>query len=250
MKRFWLLFFCVPLLFSCRSLNPSIMFQTDNNYPYAKPDTSLKTQSEYKLSPFDELEIHIYSNNGYKLVDITNAALSGGVNGVLMNYSIEADGFAKLPLLGRVDMKGLTIKEAELALEEKYKAYYNNPFVILKVLNRRVLVFRGEGGIANVVLLTNDNMTMIEAIAAAGGVAVSGKAYHIKLIRNNLRNPQVYQIDLSTVEGMKQADLQLQANDIIYVEPTRNISDAILVKIAPVIGLFTTILLAIAIITK
>jgi polysaccharide export outer membrane protein len=60
----------------------------------------------------------------------------------------------------------------------------------------------------------------------------------------------VYLIDLSTIEGMKEADLQLQSNDIIYIEPTRNLADTVLVQISPILGLFTTILLSIALFNK
>jgi polysaccharide export outer membrane protein len=251
MRRFWLLVFFLPLLFSCRSLNPSIMFKTGSDYPFARMDSAaLAVQSQYKLAPFNDLELHIYTNDGYKLVDISTTAASGGVNSSLIQYTIESDGYVKLPLLGRVEIKGLTVREAEKLLEEKYSAYYNKPFIMLRVLNRKVLVFKGEGGSANVVPLNNDNMTLIDAIASTGGLASTGKAYNIKLIRGNLKNPQIYQIDLSTLEGMKQSDLQLQANDIIYIEPTRNLAESLLVKISPIIGLLTTITLTIAIFAK
>ncbi|MBK5284190.1 MAG: polysaccharide biosynthesis/export family protein [Bacteroidia bacterium] len=227
------------------------MFKTEKNYPFSQPDSvATKAGSEYKLSPFDEIELHIYSNNGYKLVDVTSNSTTNGLINSLIKYSIESDGFVKLPLLGRMELKGMIIKDAEKMLEEKYNAYYNNPFVILKILNRRVIVFRGEGGSAAVIPLTNDNMSLIEAVAAASGIAITGKSYKIKLIRGNLKNPQIFEIDLSTVDGMKKADLQLQANDIIYIEPTRNISESILVKISPVIGLLTTVLLTISIFQK
>ncbi|HLG33719.1 MAG TPA: polysaccharide biosynthesis/export family protein [Bacteroidia bacterium] len=251
MKRFWLFIFCLPLLFSCRSLNPSIMFKTGKNYQFIKPDSvAMKIQSEYKLAPFNEIELHIYTNDGYKLVDISTTAASQGVGSSLIQYAVESDGFVKLPLLGRVELNGLTVREAEKLLEEKYAAYYNKPFILLKVLNRKVMVFKGEGGSAAVVPLSKDNMNLIEALAATGGLAVTGKAYNIKLIRGSPKNPQIFRIDLSTVEGMKQADLQLQANDIIYIEPTRNIAESVLVKISPVIGLLTTIVLTIAIFAK
>jgi polysaccharide biosynthesis/export protein len=251
MKLFRLFIFCLPLLFSCRSLNPSIMFQTGKGYQYAQPDSAtMKVQSEYKLAPFNDLELHIYSNDGYKLVDITNSAGGQGMNNNLVKYSIETDGFVKLPLLGRVELKGLTVREAEKLLEEKYATFYNKPFILLKVLNRKVLVFKGEGGSAAPVILTSDNMTLIDAVAATAGIAPTGKAYKIKLIRGDYKNPKIYLIDLSTIEGMKQADLQLQANDIIYVEPTRNIAESLLVKISPVIGLLTTIVLTVAIFNK
>ena len=72
----------------------------------------------------------------------------------------------------------------------------------------------------------------------------------MKLIRGDLRNPQIQLIDLSTIEGVKQSNLLLQANDIIYVEPTRNLSESILVKISPIVGLFTTIILVMTVLVK
>ena len=248
MKRFFLIIFLLPLLFSCRTLNPSVMFKTGKNYPFMQTDsTAMKVQSEYKLAPYDEIELDIYSNNGYKLVDITGNA--GGGNSSQVNYNLESDGFVKLPLLGRLNMQGMTVIEAEKMLEEKYKAYYNSPFILLKVLNRRVFIFMGEGS-ALVVPLLKDNMTLIEALASAGGIPRTGKAYSIRLIRGSLKNPGIYKIDLSSIDAMKKADLQLQSNDIIYIEPTRNISESILVKISPALGLLTTILLTIAIFHK
>src|SRR5947207_7359411 len=114
MKRILLLFFFIPLLFSCRTLNPSIMFKTEKGYQFAKPDSvATVVQSEYKLAPFDQIEIRIFSNNGYKLVDITPT--SGGAGGLstIVKYALESDGFVKLPLLGRMEMKGMTIREGE-----------------------------------------------------------------------------------------------------------------------------------------
>jgi polysaccharide export outer membrane protein len=81
------------------------------------------------------------------------------------------------------------------------------------------MVFTGTGGRGTVVNLKNENTTLIEALATAGGVTETGKAYKVKLIRGDTRNPQIMLIDLSTVEGLKQSNLLLQANDIIYVEP-------------------------------
>jgi polysaccharide biosynthesis/export protein len=249
MRRLVLFFVAISLFYSCRTINPSVMFKTGKDYPYTQPDSVSKTvQSEYKIAEYDELELYIYTNNGYKLVDITGAVAASTTNTV--RYLVEKDGFAKLPQLGRVALKGYTVMEAQKVLEEKYSTYFNNPFVMLKVVNRRVYIFTGEGGSGAIVQMSRDNMTLIEALAQAGGISEKGKAYKIKLIRGDLKNPKVYLIDLSTIEGMKEADLQLQSNDIIYIEPTRNIADTVLVQISPILGLFTTIFLTIALLNK
>jgi polysaccharide export outer membrane protein len=82
-----------------------------------------------------------------------------------------------------------------------------------------VIVFPGTGNNAQIVEFTRDNMNLLEALAKVGGIANSGKAKKIKLIRGDLKNPKIYKINLGTLEGMKEADLALQSGDIIYVEP-------------------------------
>jgi polysaccharide biosynthesis/export protein len=237
------------MLFGC-NLNPSIMFQTPNNYPY-KVDQTIGNV-EYRIAPNDILGFSVFTNDGFKLVDLTtnvNSTSYQGSAGVSQtttsstSFVVDVDGFVKLPIIGNVKIKDMTTREAEKMLEEKYAVYYNKPFVMLSVLNRRVMVFPGSGGTGTVVTLANENTTLIEALALAGGIRETGKADVIKLIRGDNRNPQVHLIDLSTVEGMKQSNMLLQANDIIYVEPVRRVSQNVLAQITPVVGIITSLLL-------
>ena len=232
------------ILSGCKSLNPSVMLKTGKDYKY---DAFPATPSiEYKISINDELSFSIFSNDGFKVVD----ALAGVTGGTMlsgrnrgMTTDIEFDGTAKLPLLGRITLNGMSVREAELFLEEKYSAFYNKPFVLLEVTNRRVIIFPGSEGTAKVVSLQNENTTLFEALAQAGGISQSGKAYKVKLIRGDLKTPQVHLIDLSTIDGMKQANLILQANDIIYIEPRLRVTRDIMVETLPYLSFITTIVL-------
>lgn len=251
MRKYLFLILLLPL-FSCR-LNPSIMFKTGADYPY-KVDQTIGNV-EYRLAPNDILGFSVFTNDGFKLIDLTtgiggaaggstgpSSAVSGGnKNGIQFNVDIE--GNVKLPIIGKVKITDLTIREAEKLLEDKYTVYYNKPFVMLSVLNRRVMVFPGTGGSGTVVTLENENTTLIEALALAGGITQTGKSNVIKLIRGDSRNPQVHLIDLSTVEGMTKSNMLLQANDIIYVEPVKRVSQGVLNEIAPIVGIITSLLL-------
>jgi hypothetical protein len=75
-------------------------------------------------------------------------------------------------------------------------------------------------------------MNLIEVLALAGGVdgggsggasvyRYGGKTSNVRIIRGDLKNPQIEQIDLSTISGMRRANLQMEPNDIIYIEPVR-----------------------------
>lgn len=239
-----LLYFSVCLLFlsSCSWLNPSIMLKTTKDYAYAqKPDST--NAVNYKISPNDIIEFSLYSNDGFKLVDLTSIAGAGSNVYKVQNsmeYLVESGGEVKLPVLGNIKISGYTITEAQTFLEEKYAAFYVRPYVILKVVNKRVIVFPGSAGDAKVIPLLNNNTTLIEGIALAGGLADDGKAKMVKLIRENKGAHDVYLIDLSMIEGIKQGSMVLQANDIIYVEPRRRYTIRFLQEAAPIISIITS----------
>ena len=127
---------------------------------------------------------------------------------------------------------------------------YIDPFVILRVVNRRVIVSTGAGGRATVVTLDNANTRLIEALALAGGIQDRGKAKEIKVIREYKDSTQVYKFDLSTIEGIEGANMIVQANDIIYVEPTPRIASELLQDWIPVLTLFTSIVAAYALVVS
>lgn len=241
-----LLFFGIALLFSgCGWLNPSVMLQTKKGFQYSQiPPDSAKVK-EYRISSNDIIEFNLYSNDGFKLVDLTSLNEANSIYHLQnpLQYQVEADGFCKLPIIGRIKLNGLTIKEAETMLEGLYAAYYVKPFILMSVLNKRVIVFPGNPGDAKVIPLINTNTTLIEVIALAGGISEDGKAWKVKLIRQNNTDPEkhdIYLIDLSTIEGIRQAGMVVQANDIIYIEPRKRVSSKFIQEIAPVVSLITS----------
>ncbi len=60
------------------------------------------------------------------------------------------------------------------------------------------------------------------------------------MVRGDLKDPQVFLFDFSTIEGIKQADFVLQANDIIYVEQRQNAVRVIVREIVPIVSLLTS----------
>ena len=231
-----------PLLFilSCRQLNPQVMFKTPKDYPYVV-DTSSITRSEYIISPGDRVEMHFYTIDGFKLVDVTNSV--GGLGAETINYLVEKDSLVKLPILGDVLIAGMSIQEAEQYLEKVYTKYYVNPFIQLKIINRHAYVFFADGGKGTTVSIVNDNTSIIEVIALAGGLTDNSKAWRIKVIRGDLHNPTVRIIDMSTIKGVMASDLTVRSNDIIYIEATPDYKTKILAQLTPFITIISSVLL-------
>jgi polysaccharide biosynthesis/export protein len=241
MKRLLNLIFLIVFISGCRVFVPSQMLR-QGKYPISQFPDTLK-QQEYRIAVNDQLQINLYTNEGEKIIDPVGIANNIANQTSNSSYLVEFDGRIKLPIIGRTQISNLTLREAEKILEENYSSYFNKPFVQIKVTNNRVTIFPGgQGSQALVVPLDNPNTTLFEALALAGGIQ-DGKAHRIKLIRGDLKNPQVYLIDLSTIEGITNANLILQANDIIYVEPRNKIPQKIIDGITPYLTLLSTFLL-------
>lgn len=241
MRNLFFLLLCVLIFSSCRVLNPEQMLRTPTDYEYAEAEELLITD-QYRLAANDELSFLLFTNDGERAIDPI-VPVGGQMQRTTITYNVDFDGTVKFPVLGRVAISGLTIREAEIMLEDRFTEFYNSPFVQLGVVNNRVTIFPGgRGGTSTVLTLENPNTTLFEALARAGGIA-DGKAHRVKLIRGIPDNPQVYLLDLSTIEGVNNASLVLQANDVIYVQPRDRVPQRILENIAPYLSLITTALL-------
>jgi polysaccharide export outer membrane protein len=216
------------------------MLKTPKDFVYDKLVDSL-SRLDYKIAANDAVQYRIFTNNGFNLIALATSSNATFRND--LDVIVESDGAVKMPLLGRINILGLTIKEAQELLETKYSEYYIDPFVSLKITNKRVIIFPGNGGQAKVLPLANNNTTVMEAIANAGGILEDGKAYKVKLIRQNPvddSKPFVYLMDLSHIQGIVDGRSKVQAGDIIYVEPRYKPLATFTREIAPVITLITT----------
>ena len=231
-----------------------MMLKTPRGYHFDQLRDST-TAVNYKISPNDFITMRLFSNDGFHLIDLTSQTGAGSTGGASLStsgsggieYLVENDGSVNLPEIRRTLIAGLTIREATEMLEKAYSKFYLKPYILLSVDNRRVIVFPGDPGTAKVIPLVNNNTTVIEALALAGGLTESGKAKEIKIIRGDPAKPQVYCINLATIKGIKEGNTILQANDIIYVTPQRRPTLALLERITPILTGITSILLTIVV---
>jgi polysaccharide export outer membrane protein len=250
-NTFSLLLILMMACAGCRSYNQNIMFRTaTQRLPPNLARAAAAAQQNYVIQRNDLLEIRLFSNKGEEIINdnINQNPLSGagaastsssGQAGSGIRYLVEASGLVRLPLLGSVKLEGFTLHQADSLLEKAYNNFYAEPFVETKFVNKRVIVLGATGG--HVIPLQNENMNLIEVIALAGGANNVARVGNIRLIRGDLQQPEVYLIDLSTIEGMTQSTLQVKPNDIIYIEPVSKPLRESIADIAPVLGLFSSL---------
>lgn len=241
MTRIIFLFIITVLLISSCSVNSHVMLKTPRDFVFDIPPEI--PQDEYVISANDILKFRLYSNNGFIIIDLASGTKGNNSSfGQTIQYNVNHEGVTKLPIIGDIKISGYTVNDAIAMLQEKYQDYYVDPFVQLEVINKRVVVFPGTGSDAQVVTLENNSTRLIEVLGFVGGISRNGKADRIKILRETKDKREIYLVDLSTIEGIKSADMIVQANDIIYVEPVPNIAREVLADVTPVISLLSSAL--------
>lgn len=260
--------------YSCRSYNQNIMFRSEGSVNMDKLKLSLaNVERNYIIQPNDYLDVRVYTNKGERIFDpngeLPFGAPGGGI-GVGTNraaatqrggnrntggqnnqygspqFLVQYDGTVKLPMVDYVKITGLTLLQADSLLQTLYSTYYVDPFVTTLVTNNRVFVLGSPGG--QVIQMTNDNMNLLEVIALAGGAgggtsqSAYGRPDKIKIIRDYMAHDPIVQIvDLTTIEGLRQANLQIEPNDVIYIEPNQRLLFEILRDVTPVVNTFVAL---------
>ncbi len=120
----------------------------------------------YRLGPGDEIRVMVYGHTD----------LSG-------EFEVDGMGRVSLPLIQEVNAEGLTPRELEQAITDKLKPdFLKNPKVSVDVLNYRPFYIFGEvkkpGSYAYV-----NGMTVVNAIAMAGGYTYRAKENNVLIIR-------------------------------------------------------------------
>lgn len=238
---------CMTFLFSSCGVNSSIMFRT-KNVDVISDDIPMSPSDAYRLAADDKISFILYTEDGKQIIDNAAAIDREEHSATNIEYLIRKDGQVELPMLSWVPLAGLSIIEAQEKLKELYGQYYNNPYIQIRVINRRVVVFPGSGSDAKVIALENENTTLMEAIALAGGITERGRAKIIKVMRMTDEGRKVYQVDLSTLDGLAYADMIVQSNDYIYIEPTKQLTKEFLKEVAPLVSLISSVIVVITVI--
>ena len=202
------------------------MFSHDDDFVAAQLTAEARAlESNYTIQPNDLLNVKVYTKNGEMIID-PEYELTKTINSNNRDsrpdpeYLVRLDGSIFLPMVGDVNIRGLTIHDANLRLIELYSEYFVDPYVITNYTNKRITVLGAPGG--QIIPLENENLTIAEVIAMAGGLEDKGNASAMKLIRGS----EVFIIDFSTVESYYASNQIVRAGDIIYIEPiNRAIAD-------------------------
>ena len=129
---------------------------------------------------------------------------------------VGVDGTIQLPLIGEVQVAGLTINRAEDLIAQRLMngGFYNNPQVTLQV-SESLTQFVTVGGELHAVIPLSTPKTLLEVLAAAGSLPATA-SHVITILRPGAPKPIV--VDLGTDPARSpQANIQIMPRDTILI---------------------------------
>jgi polysaccharide export outer membrane protein len=137
-----------------------------------------------------------------------------------MTYLVDPNGNINLPVLGFVQVAGLTRLEATIKLQDLLREYVDDPVVNIQIKNFKVTVL-GQVQRPGTYTMPSDRVTLLEAIGMAGDLQLTGIRNNILVIRENKGQRQEFRIDLTDKALYDSPAYYLRQNDVIYVEPNK-----------------------------
>jgi polysaccharide export outer membrane protein len=135
---------------------------------------------------------------------------------------VGARGFISLPLIGSVEVNGLTTREAEQKIEELYRArYLQNPHVSIFVkeqVSGKIILMGAFKKTGTFPYLSRQNL--FEAMALGEGLAdTAGKMVQVRRGGRDSDRPGTLLIDLDELArgGGEELNIEIKSGDVIYV---------------------------------
>lgn len=165
----------------------------------------VKAKTDYRISAADLLAVTVYQD-----AEMSRKA------------RVNANGNISLPLVGEVKVGGMSLLEAQSAIEAKLGKYLVRPQVSLFIEeygNKTIFVMGEVTKPGSYPIPTESRMTVLEAISTAGGFTPIAAQDRARVLRNVNGASVTYQINTKeiTQQGQKDKDMVLEPNDIVYV---------------------------------
>lgn len=155
---------------------------------------------------------------------MSTSSTIGTSSGSLQTYLVSNNGTIEFPVLGTLQVGGLTKTECEQMIHDKVRPYMNaaeNPVVTVRMSNYKISVL-GEVARPGMFTVGNEKINILEALAQAGDLTIYGVRDNVKLIRENANGKkEIHTLNLNDANIISSPYYYLQQNDIVYVEPNK-----------------------------
>jgi len=139
------------------------------------------------------------------------------------SHTIRPDGNITLDLLGDIYIEGMTPMQTADMLTRALQVYIRDVDITVRVVgfnSKKYFVFGETPGVGEQVF--DGDITVLRAFGRAKGVTTRAAWDRIRVVRATTTTRQIFKINLSDIvkDGRWDTNIQLKANDVIYVPPT------------------------------
>lgn len=216
----------VSVLVGCTSQKKLAYFNGVNNDSALVYNSRFNYRTEPKIKAGDMLAITV-SGVDPKTVTTFNlpfiaysSPVSDQVYGSpsLQAYNVDLDGSISFPVLGKLQVAGLTRVELIDMLSSKLKVYVQEPIVTVRFMNFSVTVL-GEVNRPGSWQITNERTSILDVLGIAGDLTAYGRRENVLISRENNGKVEFARINLNDGSIFTSPYFYVQQNDVIYVEP-------------------------------
>jgi len=204
---------------SCISLKKTELLQP-NTIPDYSQEFVNEQRDSYKINTGDHLYLKVYSSDvktaKYFRTDFPELMNNSYI--YLNSYKVDEEGFVKYSFIEKVQVKDLTIEEAQIAIQTAVEEYFDDVTVQIKLVNFRISIL-GEVPSPGSYTIDREQITILQALSMAGGLKDFAQADQVTLVRKSSNGSIVKKIDLTDSKLLESEYLFLLPDDVIYVAP-------------------------------
>ena len=226
MRKFFYLIAAVLFMSSCGVKYKSVPYFTDLPVDSMIQEKILN-QTILKIQKNDILAITVSSLNPEASAIFnmgTTSSIQGNTTGTINptytanGFMVDEKGTIQLPLVGSVQIEGLTTTQARELIQSKLIAYLKEPVVSLRLVNFRVTVL-GDVLRPGVYPVNNERVNVSEALSMSGDLTITAQRNNVLLVREIDGKRQYIRLNMQSKELFNSPFYYLQNNDVIYVQP-------------------------------
>lgn len=168
----------------------------------ANPAPAGHITQDYRIVPGDVLDVSVWKEEG-----------------LAAKLLVRPDGGVSFPLVGNLQVEGLTAEQVKQAIAKRLGEYLSEPEVTVSVINTNQKVYvLGKVNKPGEVPLPGP-LTVIQALALAGGLAPFADEDDIKILRRAGERTVSFEFDYGSVSKGEDLDqnIQLLNGDVVLV---------------------------------
>lgn len=227
---FFFIFILGITLGSCISQKNTVYLQ--NKSAFSDGSGSYENDmAVYKIQSGDFLYINVTSMDpsnisAFATDSRTEYQLQSDMGVYLKSYQVNDSGFISLPVVGKVNIVGLSVNQVKNKLQSELDEFYKLTTVTVKLVNFKVSIM-GEVNRPGTYTVYQDKLNIFQALSMGGDLTSYANRKEVNIIRKTKTGgTEILKVNLLNDSLLELPGFYLHPEDIVYVEPLKSKSFA------------------------